>query len=149
MIYTENSYTYTPLKTLLLVEDSELLRKLLSDFIKSMNMMVIEASCPREAVHTSSSYDGIIDLLVTDVGVGREQGWDCATAIVNNRPLCRVLFMSGAMDRSEWENHLNKPKGSYFIQKPFQLAELKAVLQNIFGQQRQWNAQTFSSKQGG
>jgi DNA-binding NtrC family response regulator len=100
-----------------------------------MKIRVIEASCPSEAVRISDSYDCAIDLLVTDVGLGIERGWDCATAISNNRPLCRVLFMSGAIDRLEWENHSNKPKGSCFIQKPFQLMELRTTLQTIFGEQ--------------
>jgi hypothetical protein len=91
-------------------------------------------SCPAEAIHLSSSYGSVIDLLVTEIGFGIELGWDCANTIVGQRPLCRVLFMSGAMDRSEWEAHSYKPKGSYFIQKPFRLVEFKMVLQNILGE---------------
>jgi two-component system, cell cycle sensor histidine kinase and response regulator CckA len=123
-----------PLRTVLLVEDADLLRKLLYDFMKSIDIEVLEASCAEEATHISDSYDGTIDLLFADIGLGREVRWECAIAIAKQRPHCRVLFMSGAMDRLEWETH-SKPKGSYFIQKPFQLVELREILQTIFGEQ--------------
>jgi DNA-binding NtrC family response regulator len=123
------------LKTVLLVEDCESLRKLLSDFIASMNMHVLEASGTSESVFIVNRWPDAIDLLITDINLDKESGWECAAEIAKLKPSCQVLFMSGSLDARGWKRHWQKPDGSHFIQKPFRLSELATLISAIFGEQ--------------
>jgi len=116
------------MKTVLLVDDVDLLREMLRDLLESMNMQVLEASNAAEAIRIGRSHPGKIDLLLTDIEMSGKSGWECANEIVRKRPDIRVLYMSGAITQLEWDNYKDKPPGSHFIQKPFQSEELTALV---------------------
>jgi len=97
-------------------------------------MQVLEASNAAAAIRIGRSHPGKIELLLTDVEMGRKSGWECANEIARNRTDIRVLYMSGAISRLEWDNHKEKPPGSHFIQKPFRSEELKALLMAILAE---------------
>ena len=116
---------------MLLVDDVDLLREQLRDFLQSMNIQVLEASDAVAAIRIGRSHRGKIDLLLTDLKMRGKSGWDSANEIARRRPAMRVLFMSGAIGRLEWNDYKEKPADSYFIPKPFELEELKALLTTI------------------
>ena len=122
------------MKTVLLADDVDLLREMLRDLLESMNIQVLEASNAAAAIRIGRSHPGKIELLLTDVEMGRKSGWECANEIARNRTDIRVLYMSGAISRLEWDNHKEKPPGSHFIQKPFRSEELKALLMAILAE---------------
>jgi two-component system, cell cycle sensor histidine kinase and response regulator CckA len=122
------------MRTVLLVDDVDLLREMLRDLLESMNIQVLEASNAAAAIRIGRSHPGKIDLLVTDVEMGRKSGWECASEIARNRTDIRVLYLSGAISRLEWDSYKEKPSGSHFIQKPFRSEELKTLLMAIFAE---------------
>jgi two-component system, cell cycle sensor histidine kinase and response regulator CckA len=126
------SKTLGPLKTVLLADDAAMLREMLRGFLQSMNFRVIEASDAAEAIRISRSHAGKIDLLLTDLEMRGNSGWDAATEIASFRPSMRIVFMSGGINLLDWHDHHEKPPGSHFIQKPFRLEELRALLTAIF-----------------
>jgi two-component system cell cycle sensor histidine kinase/response regulator CckA len=119
-------------KTVLLVDDLDILRKMVRDFLVSQDMQVLEASNAVEAVHIAKSHSGTIDLLLTDVEMPGISGWHLAPKIAGLRPGLRIVYMSAGISLQEWNDHEEKPVGTYFIQKPFRLEELKALLMTIF-----------------
>ncbi len=126
------SRTLGPPKTVLLADDAVMLREMLRGFLQSMSFRVIEASDAAEAIRISRAHPGKIDLLLTDLEMRGHSGWDAATEIASFRPTMRIVFMSGGINLMEWDDHEDKPPGSHFIQKPFRLEELKALLMAIF-----------------
>jgi hypothetical protein len=57
-----------------------------------------------------------------------------AKQIAALRPGIRILYMSGGISLREWKDYKEKPVGTYFIQKPFRLEELKALLMAILSE---------------
>jgi len=123
-----------PLKTVLLAEDMDLLREMLRDLLESMNIQVLEASNAEAAIRIGCSHTGAIDLLLTDLDMGGKSGWESANEIARKRPAIRVLYMSAGISRLAWDASKEKRARSYFIQKPFRLEELKALLTAIFAE---------------
>lgn len=64
-------------KTVLLVEDLDMLRKMVRDFMESLGIEVLEASNGAGAIDTARSHLGTIDLLLTDV----ENAWDVGLGV--------------------------------------------------------------------
>jgi two-component system cell cycle sensor histidine kinase/response regulator CckA len=121
-------------KTVLLVDDLDILRKMVRDFLESLGMQVVEASSAAEAIHTAHSHQGAIDLLLTDIEMPRMSGWKLANKLARSRPETRILYMSAGISFQEWNDHKEKPVGTYFIQKPFGLEELKALVLAILSE---------------
>ncbi len=61
-------------------------------------------------------------------------GWESAQKIAALKSGIRVLYMSAGVSLQEWIDHKEKPLGTYFIQKPFRLEELKARMMAIFSE---------------
>lgn len=115
-------------KTVLLVDDLDIVRKMVRDFLKSLGMEVLEASNQAEAIRTAHSHLGTIDLLITDIEMLRMSGLKLANKLARSRPEIRILYMSAGVSLQEWNDYEEKPLGTYFIQKPLRLEELKALL---------------------
>jgi len=121
-------------KIVLLVEDLDILREMIRDFLESLGIEVLEASNAAEAIHTARSHPGKINLLLTDVEMPGMSGWESADKITGLKPGIRILYMSAGISMQEWNDRRDKPVGTYFIQKPFRLEELKALLMAIFSE---------------
>ncbi len=117
-----------PSKTVLLVDDLDPLRTMVRDFLESMSITVLEASSGQEAIRITRTHPGTIDLLLTDVEMLGMSGWESAKKIAGLKPGIRILYMSAGVSLPQWEDDNEKPVGTYFIQKPFRLEELKALL---------------------
>jgi len=115
-------------KTVLLVDDLDILRKMVRDFLESLGMEVLEASNPAEAIHIAHCHLGTINLLLTDIEMPRMSGWKLANKLTRSRPETRILYMSAGIGLQEWTDYKEKPVGTYFIQKPFRLEELKTLV---------------------
>lgn len=121
-------------KTVLLVDDLDILRKMVRDFLESLGITVLEASNAAEAIDTARSHRGHIDLLLTDVEMPGMSGWESANKIAGPKPGIPILYMSAGVSLQEWKDIKQKPFGTYFIQKPFRLEELKALVLAIFSE---------------
>ncbi len=103
-------------ETILLVEDENALRLVLSETLGEAGYTVIAAASAIEAVARASADRGRIDLLLTDVIMPEMNGLAVADRIRAARPDVRVLFMSGYT-----EELLGQilPPDLQFIPKPF------------------------------
>jgi PAS domain S-box-containing protein len=81
--------------TILLVEDSRLLRRVAKEFLERAGYHVVDAGSPAEALATAKKHPGAIDLLLTDVMLPEMTGPELVRRLEDERPGVRVLYMSG------------------------------------------------------
>jgi CheY-like chemotaxis protein len=105
-------------ETVLVVEDEEGVRKLVGSVLELSGYRVLEADSGEAAMEVSSTHEGEIQLLVTDVVMPKMSGRDLAQALVLLRPNIKVLFLSGYADRAVIEHGI-LDTGAAFMQKPF------------------------------
>ena len=116
------------MRTVLLVEDEEILRDLIQFRLESGGYNVISAAGPCEALELSAALnDESVDILLTDMLLPGLSGSELAKMIGKKRTAMKVLFMSGIMDQPT--SHFSDQA---FIQKPFTLADLLGKLDSLF-----------------
>jgi len=81
--------------TALIVEDEDALREVTRRLLTRQGYAVITAGNGAEAITAANSYQGTIDLLITDVIMPQMLGREAAEKIQQTRPDIRVLYMSG------------------------------------------------------
>ncbi len=82
-------------ETILLAEDDANVRNIVRDILEGYGYRVIETADGREAVARFTEQADRIDLLLFDVMMPRESGWDAYQEIMAIRPEVAILFMSG------------------------------------------------------
>jgi PAS domain S-box-containing protein len=102
-------------ETILLVEDQEGIRNLLSVILRANGYTVVSAQNGQEALAVLEGRTGRIDLLITDVVMPKMGGRELASALIRIHPETKVLFMSGHVENI---HELISP-GHAFIDKPF------------------------------
>jgi two-component system cell cycle sensor histidine kinase/response regulator CckA len=105
-------------ETILVVEDDEMVRKLVETSLKREGYKVMEAADPVEARRLAESHKGEIQLLITDVVMPKVSGLDLAAQITERRPSIKVLYMSGYTDNAVVNSGILE-KDAAFLQKPF------------------------------
>ncbi len=110
-------------KTVLIVEDSESVRRTVVELVENCGYKVLEADGGAAALKLAEAYSGPIDLLLTDVHMPLMTGPELVVTLRKLRPDTRVIFMSG------YAEALTPPGGmlntSYtYLQKPFSPDEL-------------------------
>jgi len=108
--------------TILLVEDEEIVRSLVAEFLADAGYEVLEAAAPSEALELADRIEEI-DLLVSDVVMPEMNGRELATRLLERRPGLRVLYISGYTgDVVAGRGVIGE--GDAFLQKPFSGTEL-------------------------
>jgi len=105
-------------ETILLVEDSEPLRKLTQSFLESHGFRVLVAQDGDEAMRVETQHSGKIDLLLTDVVMPGINGRILAEKLLPKQPGMRVLYISGYTD-SFVGRHGVLEQGMVLLHKPF------------------------------
>jgi len=105
-------------ETILLVEDSEPLRKLAKTFLETSGFRVLTAQNGEEALEVASSYRGTLHLLLTDVVMPGMNGRVLAEQLLQRRPGMKVLYISGYTD-SFIAGHGVLTPGTHLLHKPF------------------------------
>jgi two-component system, cell cycle sensor histidine kinase and response regulator CckA len=82
-------------ETILLVDDADTLRPVMSRALTERGYTVLEARHPEHALLLSGEHKGPIDLLVTDVMMPQMPGTALADELLASRPEMKVLFTSG------------------------------------------------------
>jgi two-component system cell cycle sensor histidine kinase/response regulator CckA len=114
-------------ETILLVEDEELVRTMLSEALRRYGYQVLEAAQGSEAMMFLTEYQSPVGLLLTDVVMPEMSGQVLAERMVEINPELKVLFTSGYSDNAIVRHGILR-SGVHFIQKPFTIV---ALLQKI------------------
>jgi two-component system, cell cycle sensor histidine kinase and response regulator CckA len=105
-------------ETILLVEDSEIIRRLLKEILSQRGYRLLVASDGEEALRVDAEHLEPIHLLLTDVVMPRMNGRELAQKLVPRRPGIKVLFMSGYTEEAIAKHGILDP-GTSFLEKPF------------------------------
>jgi two-component system cell cycle sensor histidine kinase/response regulator CckA len=116
--------------TILLVEDEDGVRVFGARALRHKGYSVLEADSGEAALDVIESYDGPIDLLITDVVMPRMDGATLAEQLRRGRPDLRVIFISGYAEDA-FRKRLDSPQDMYFLPKPFSLAELAGKVKDV------------------
>jgi DNA-binding NtrC family response regulator len=115
-----------PRKTILLVEDDEAVRNLLSHALGMNGYHVLLAPDGERALQSAESWTGSINLLLSDVVLPKMSGVEVARRMEQLRPGIKVLLMSG------YAQDLVAPGQLWdFIPKPFLLKALLRHVENL------------------
>ena len=116
--------------TILLVEDEELLRSLVTRIFTRAGFTVLAAPDGETALQLVADHAGPLDLLLTDVVLPGMNGREVADGVKALRPGVRVLFMSGYTEDAI-VHHGVLDEGIEFLEKPFTRQDLLARVNAI------------------
>ena len=115
--------------TVLVVDDEPTVRMLVTDLLRELGYVIIEAADGAGGLEVLHS-DARIDLLVTDVGLpGGMNGRQLADAARVHRPALKVLFITGFAETSLLSDGHLEP-GMAILTKPF---AVEALAQRVKG----------------
>jgi two-component system, cell cycle sensor histidine kinase and response regulator CckA len=117
-------------ETILLVEDSEAVRSLVSRMLANYGYTVVTADGGVEALELAKRRPGSIDVLMTDVVMPRMTGHVLAEKILALDPRVRVLFTSGFPADTSFPNRIVGARYG-FIEKPYLAADLARKLREV------------------
>jgi CheY-like chemotaxis protein len=112
-------------ETILLVEDSEGVRRRAAAILTRLGYRVIAAADGAEALTRCQEHQGDIHVLLTDIVMSPMTGLELARLVRRLHSSIRVLYMSGYTDRELDPLELARD-GALFIAKPFTVDELGA-----------------------
>jgi two-component system, cell cycle sensor histidine kinase and response regulator CckA len=113
--------------TVLVVEDAEVLLKMVASMLRANGYEVLEAGDGEEALAVFERECERIDLILTDVIMPQMNGRELADRISELRRECPVVFMSGYTEDPVVEGVINGRAG--FLHKPFTARTLVEVVQ--------------------
>src|SRR5687767_14539212 len=89
-------HTSTPMPTtVLLVDDEQMLRRLLSRMLLEAGFTVVDAENGHRALEIARALDGSLGLVVTDVHMPVMSGLEFASQLRSLHPDVPILFISG------------------------------------------------------
>lgn len=118
-------------ETILLVEDQMDILKLGQMLLETLGYTVLACNSPGEALRQAESFDGKIDLLLTDVVMPGMSGGELSAHVRKIRPDARILLMSGYAFGNPPHAFADGEEPLPFLQKPFSLKELARQVSRI------------------
>lgn len=112
-------------KTILVVDDEEGIRSVLTDFLTGLNFNVIEAVNGKEALDLFKRER--VDLVISDIKMPVMSGLDLLKWIKSISPKTPVLIITGYKPTKAQEDAMNTKADGYLI-KPFELERLKLTI---------------------
>ena len=117
-------------ETILLVEDETAILKIATIMLEDLGYTVIATNAPSDAIRLVAEHIGEIHLLLTDVVMPEMNGLDLAKELLSLHPQMKCLFMSGYTS-NVIAHHGVLNEGVKFIQKPFTLKDLAAMVREV------------------
>lgn len=117
-------------ETILVVEDEEAVRLLISNTLSLQGYNVLQAVNGAKALELSNEYKGHIHLVVTDVVMPGMTGPELVERISDIRPDMKILYMSGYTDGTISQQGLLDGEIA-FIEKPFGIELLAQKVREV------------------
>src|SRR5579863_4750928 len=112
------------LETILVVDDTPMILKVVVAILKNANFNVLEARSGEQAIQVAADHIGKIDLLLSDVQMPSMTGPELGETLKKHRPDLHVMLMSGLAGGSM----LVLNYGWAFIEKPFLASKLLEMI---------------------
>jgi two-component system cell cycle sensor histidine kinase/response regulator CckA len=119
-------------ETILVVEDEEPVRQLVSNVLETRGYTVLRASDGEQALMLSGYHAGPIHLVVSDIVMPGMTGPEMVDRIAADRPGVKALFMSGYTDGTV-AHHGFLAEDAAYLEKPFGLDKLTAKVREVLG----------------
>jgi PAS domain S-box-containing protein len=117
-------------ETVLVVEDSRLLRRVTSEFLTRLGYTVLVAEDAEQALATAARHNGEIHLLLTDLAMPGMNGQQLAENLLAERPSLKVIYTSGYAGSVLQDRNL--PGGEdTFLEKPFTWQNLATKVRRL------------------
>jgi two-component system cell cycle sensor histidine kinase/response regulator CckA len=113
--------TATVEATVLLVEDEDTVRAFAAKALRASGYRVMEAASPAAALTLLKSYDGPLDLMVSDVVMPGMSGPQFVEAVTRTRGPTKVIYISGYAEDAADAQAIDSAD---FLAKPFDLRQL-------------------------
>lgn len=120
--------TSPAVRTILIVEDEERLRKMARFTLEGQGFTVLEADCAHTALQLLTP-EQPCDVLITDMVMPGIDGRELATQVRSRRPEIGVVFISGFVPDQE---RLDGLPGALFLPKPFTPLDLVKTVERAF-----------------
>jgi len=117
-------------ETILLVEDDDMVRKMLKKTLSSLGYTIIEAENGKQGQSVFEAFQGTIDLVLTDVVMPEKNGIAMAMELQKRSPELKVILMSGYTENAIIHNGLSD-LDTHFIQKPVTPKTIALAVQNV------------------
>lgn len=117
-------------ETVLLAEDEEAVRKLLSSVLRRNGYVVLEAVDGVDAEEVFLRYPGRIDLVVADVVMPRRSGGELVRCLLEFAPSLKVVFMSGYAEGDIFSG-VPQAANSAYLKKPFSPEEFLETVRQV------------------
>src|SRR6266487_270667 len=109
--------------TILLAEDDEIVRESLRLLLESNGYTLLEAQDGEEALRLFRTYQGTIDLLITDLAMPNMNGRELVARVKSFHPGLPVMYISGKHS-SPLLKQAGLNEGAGFLSKPFSYKKL-------------------------
>jgi len=115
------------LETILVVDDTPSILKVVSAILQHANFNVLQARSGEEALRVAGLHSGEINLLLSDIQMQTMSGPEVGKTLKTLRPKIHVMLMSGMADG----NMLVLNYGWAFIEKPFLAEKLLSMVNTV------------------
>jgi len=132
-------------ETILLVEDEDGLRSLIRKVLVKKGYTILTARDGGEALVVCEKHQGHIDLLLTDVVLPKLGGHQLAQSVLKQRPLTKVLYMSGYTDETIVHHGILDPDIA-FLQKPFTTETLAMKVREVLDEDAEGKGATLGAR---
>ena len=124
-------------RTILVVEDEGLMRRLLERILCTNDTSVLLAADGQEAVDIYRDHKWEISVVLLDLGLPKLSGWEVFKNLKQQNPDVCVVVASGYLD-PDVKSRMHEAGVEYFIEKPYKLNELLATLHGVIERGCEW-----------
>ncbi len=130
----EHEITLETSRTIVITEDDESVRNLVSDVLLDAGHEVITAVNGEDAVILISDSPDSVDLVILDVIMPVLGGYEAADIIREIRPDIPLIFCSGYKEGHNKEDINKRLERSRFLSKPYSMAQLLNTINELFAE---------------
>lgn len=118
-------------RTVLVVDDDDAIRSLTEEMLEQAGIIVIAAADGAQALESLRSHAQAVDAVLLDMTMPGLSGEETFREMIRIRPDLPVVVSSGYSERDARERFSGTQPAGY-LQKPYRLVELMAVLEKVF-----------------
>ncbi len=122
--------------TILLVEDDDIVREAVSEFLQAAGYPVLNARTPNEAVALFCQHPNEIKVLIADLALPGQNGRRLSSYLKELQPGFQTIFISGYPEHVIARG-LKASAGHFYLAKPFPLGSLLAKIEEVGAEKEQ------------
>lgn len=116
--------------TILIVEDEQLMLRLVEKVLLQHGYQVLVASDGEEAIEVYRRHKLEIDVVLLDVGLPKLSGWDVLLKMKEENSDVRVVIATGFLE-PKMKTEMSRVTVKNFVDKPYMLDEVVETLQSL------------------